>query len=92
MPDGSYSASDIQDYFKYILKNHGESIDNVSVKIYVNKIKKRIRFRIKNGYSVEISTPETIKLLGSNENKINKEKNGENLATSWNDRSSISSL
>ena len=78
MPDGSYSASDIQDYFEYILKKHGESIGNVSVKTYVNKIKKRIRFRIKNGYSVEISTPETIKLLGSTENKINKEKNGEN--------------
>ena len=78
MPDGSYSASDIQDYFEYVLKKHGESIGNVSVKTYVNKIKKRIRFRIKNGYSVEISTPETIKLLGSTENKINKEKNGEN--------------
>ena len=78
MPDGSYSASNIQDYFEYILKKHGESIGNVSVKTYVNKIKKRIRFRIKNGYSVEISTPETIKLLGSTENKINKEKNGEN--------------
>ena len=78
LPDGSYSASNIQDYFEYILKKHGESIGNVSVKTYVNKIKKRIRFRIKNGYSVEISTPETIKLLGSTENKINKEKNGEN--------------
>ena len=28
LPDGSYSISDIQDYFKYILKKHGESIDN----------------------------------------------------------------
>ena len=25
LPDGSYSISDIQDYFEYILKNHGES-------------------------------------------------------------------
>ena len=23
LPDGSYSASDIQDYFEYILKKHG---------------------------------------------------------------------
>ena len=24
LPDGSYSTSDIQDYFEYILKKHGE--------------------------------------------------------------------
>ena len=49
LPDGSYSVSDIQDYFEYILKKHGENIDNPSVKIYVNKIENRITFRIKNG-------------------------------------------
>ena len=47
--DGSYSVSDIQDYFEYILKNHGENIDNPSVKIYVNKIESRIKFKIQNG-------------------------------------------
>ena len=26
LPDGSYSVSDIQDYFKYILKEHGEKL------------------------------------------------------------------
>ena len=78
-PDGSYSASNIQDYFEYILKKHGENIDNPSVKIYVNKIENRITFRIKNGYSLELLTPETMKLLGSTENKITKDKNGENV-------------
>ena len=34
--DGSYSVSNIQDYFEYILKKHGENIDK-SVKIYVKK-------------------------------------------------------
>ena len=29
--DGSYSVSDIQDYFKYILKKHGEDIDKPSI-------------------------------------------------------------
>ena len=38
LPDGSYSALDIQDYFEYILKNHGENTDNPSVKRYANKI------------------------------------------------------
>ena len=47
LPDGSYSALDIQDYFKYILKRHGENIDNPSVKIYVNKIEYRITLELK---------------------------------------------
>ena len=40
--------SDIQDYFEYTLKKHRESIDNPSVKIYVNKTENRITFRIEN--------------------------------------------
>ena len=28
LPDGSYSASNIQDYFEYILKKHGEILIN----------------------------------------------------------------
>ena len=63
LPDGSYSISHIQDYFEYILKKHVENIDNPSVKIYVNQIENEITFRIKNGYSLELLTPETMKLL-----------------------------
>ena len=33
--DGSYSVSDIQDYFEYILKKHGGNIDKPSVKTYI---------------------------------------------------------
>ena len=79
LPDGSYSVSDIQDYFEYILKKHGEDIDKPSVQIYVNKIENRVIFKIKNGYSLELLTPETMKLLGSTKNKITKDKNGENV-------------
>ena len=79
LPDGSYSVSDIQDYFEYILKKHGENTDKPSVQIYVNKIENRVTFKIKNGYSLELLTPETMKLLGSTENKITKDKNGENV-------------
>ena len=79
MSDGSYSVSDIQDYFEYIMKKHGEDIDKPSVMIYVNKIENRVTFKIKNGYSLELLTKETMKLLGSTENKINKDKNGENV-------------
>ena len=79
LPDGSYSISDIQDYFEYILKKHGEDIDKPSVQIYVNKIENRVTFKIKNGYSLKLLTPETMKLLGSIKNKISKDKNGENV-------------
>ena len=58
---------------------HGESVDKPSVQIYVNKIENRITFKIKNGYSLELLTPETMKLLGSIKNKINKDKIGENV-------------
>ena len=77
--DGSYSVSDIQDYFESILKKHRENIDKPSVQIYVNKIENRITFKIKDGYSLELLTPETMKLIGSTENKITKDKNGENV-------------
>ena len=79
LPDGSYSVSDIQDYFEYILKKHGEDIDKPSVQIYVNKVENRVTFKIKDRYSLELLTSETMKLLGSTENKITKDKNGENV-------------
>ena len=50
MPDESYSVSEVQDYFEYILKKHGEDIDNPSTRTYVNKIENRITFKIKTGY------------------------------------------
>ena len=79
LPDGSYSVSDIQDYFEYILKKHGESVDNPSIRMYINRIENRITFKIKNKYYLELLTPETIKLLGSTESKITKDKNDENV-------------
>ena len=80
LPDRSYSISDIQDYFEYILEKHGESVDNPLIKIYVNKIGNRVTFKIKNGYYLELLTPETMKLLGSTESKITKDKIGGNVS------------
>ena len=45
-----------------------------SAKIYTNKVENRITFEIKNRYSLELLTKETMKLLGSTENKITKDK------------------
>ena len=79
LSDGSYSVSDIQDYFEYILKKHRESVDNPSIRMYINRIENRITFKFKNGYYLELLTPETMKLLGSTESKITKDKNSKNV-------------
>ena len=36
--DGSYSVSDIPDYFEYIIKQYETVTDNPLIRIYVNKI------------------------------------------------------
>ena len=43
--------------------------------MYVNQILNRIIFRINAGYYLELSTPETMKLLGSTKSGINKDEN-----------------
>ena len=65
LPDGSYSISDIQDYFEYVIKKH-ETIDvNLPMQIYPNKIKNRIVLKIKTGYKLELLSPEAMELSGS---------------------------
>ena len=66
--------SDIQDYFEYILKKHIESADGPPIQIFISRNENRITFKIKNGYYLELLTPETMKLLGSTESKITREK------------------
>ena len=60
LPDGSYSISDIQDYFEFIIKKHETLNENPPVQILPNKIKNRIVFKIKTGYKLELLTPETM--------------------------------
>ena len=77
MPDGSYSVSDIQYYFKYIINKHKTNADNPPVQIYVNKIKNRIAFKIKTGHKLELLSEETMQLLGSSKQGIDQNKDGE---------------
>ena len=49
------------------------------MKIFVNEIENKIAFKIKTEYYVEPLIPKTMKLLGSTENEITKDKNGENV-------------
>ena len=77
--DGSYSVSDIQDYFEYIIKKHEsiEDIYNPPIIAYVNIIKSKIIFNIKTGYKLELLSKETKTLLGSSSNIIDSDNNGE---------------
>ena len=77
LPDGSYSITDIQDYFEFIIKKHETLTKNPPVQVYPNKIKKRTVFKIKNGYKLELLTFETMKLLGSTKKDVDKDKDGE---------------
>ena len=79
LPDGSYSLSDIQDYFEYIVKKHETIADNPSVQIYVNKTKSRIVFKIKTSYKLELFSKETMQLLGSSKKNVDQNKDGENV-------------
>ena len=45
----------------------------------MNKIENRITFKIEENYYLKLLTPETVKLLGSSQNKIIKNKNGESV-------------
>ena len=79
LPDGSYSTSDIQNYFEYILKKQGTVTDNPSIRIYVNKIENKSTFNIKRGYYLQPLTPGTMKPLTSTKNRITKNENGKNV-------------
>ena len=70
MCDGSYSISDIQDYFEYIIKKHETITDNPLIQIYTNNIENRIVFKIKTGYKLELLFPERMKLLWNTKKKL----------------------
>ena len=60
-------------------QNTGNSDWNPPIRIYINEIENRITFRVNTGYYLELLTPETMKLLGSNESKTFYDENGENV-------------
>ena len=57
-----------------MIKKHETLTDNPPIRIYINKIKNKITFKIKTAYYLKLLTPETKKLTGNRENKITKDK------------------
>ena len=52
--------------FKIILSiffKNSESVNDPPIEIFVRKNENRIKFKIKNGYYIELLTPETMKLI-----------------------------
>ena len=69
--------------FKIILSKSSKNktvADNPPIRIYLNRIKNRIKFRIKKKYYLELLTTERMKLLGSIKSKIAKDKVSEKYA------------
>ena len=63
LPDGS--VSNIQYYIEYVIKKH-ETLSTIPpIHVFVNRIDNRLVFKIKDGYKVELQTPETMKCFGS---------------------------
>ena len=58
------------------LKKHETLTTIPPIHIYINRINNRLVFKIKDGYKLELQTPETMKLFGSTKQLIDK-KNGE---------------
>ena len=54
--------------------------ENPPIEIYPNKIKNRTVFKIKTGYKLELLSLETMRLLGSEKQDVDKDKDGEDVA------------
>ena len=65
--------------FWVYFKKHNENNDNPLIRIYVSKIENRLTFNIKTRFYLGLLTPGTMKIMGSAENKITKDKQGANV-------------
>ena len=61
------------------MKKHEKLSRNPPIRIYINRINNSLVFKIKDGYKLELQTPETVKLFGSIKELIDKTKNRENI-------------
>ena len=69
--------SDSQDYINHIIKN--EISTNPPICICINRNNNRLVFKIKDGYKLELQTPETMALFGGPKKLIYKAKDGGNV-------------
>ena len=77
--DDSYSVTDIQEWIEYIIKKHETLTTIPFIHVYINKINNKLVLKMKDGYKLELQTPDSMKLFGSSKQLIDKSKNGEKL-------------
>ena len=63
---------DIQDYIECIIKKHKTLTSTPPIYVYINRINNILVFKIKDGYKLELQTPETMKLFGSTKKHLDK--------------------
>ena len=64
---------DIQD-IEYIIKKHETLTKILPIYAYVKRINNRLLFKIKNGHTLELQTPEIMKLFDSTKKFMRKWK------------------
>ena len=75
LPDGFYSVSNIQVYIEFIIKKHTISTTIAPIHVSIKRIDNRLVLKIKDGYKLELQTPETMKLFGTTKKLIVKRQN-----------------
>ena len=73
-------ACRFQDHFEFIIKKHETIADDPPLQIYTNEIKSSIVFKRKTGRKLELSSPKTMKLLGSTKKNVDQDKDGRGCA------------
>ena len=79
LPDGSYSTSDTQDYFRFIIKKNETLTENAPVQIYTNKIKNRILLKKKNRIQIRIFIFRNNEIIKHNKH-VDQDKDGEDVS------------
>ena len=64
-------------YIEFTIKRHETLTTIPPIHVYINRINNRLVFKIKDGYKLELQTPETMKLFGNTKKLIDKTKDGE---------------
>ena len=88
LSDGSYSMSDIQDHIKYIITKPETLTTVPSIHVYITIINNRLVFEKRDGYNLELQTPETMKFIWQ-QKTITKKKLEKMF---WSSRSSFSPM
>ena len=79
LPKGSCPDLDIQDSSEYIIKKHEKITTNAPFLVYMNIINNRLVLKIKDGYKLELQTPDSMKLFSNTKENYKAKQKTENM-------------